>query len=333
MWTVTCPSCEKFVEFHSLASTMAVCVYCRAVVDRRNQKTRGVSRMPALAKGVGPLPIGRTGCFEGRAFSIVGQRQWRAGARVWNQWWLKMQGDSLEWRLLEARGRYAIVSRVDLEQALPRFDQLKPRMRVKLFDRSWVVSAVRDVACSGGEGEWAMTRSARQRARMVDLEAGDGVLMLDYSLGDTPMLYLGKRMALEALISLPEPAAQQEHVPSHGVATHPSSEDIELSPMGSAHTSVVCYLVMTLSFYWASDFIWSMRQTWVFLLTLAAVYLPARLLKAMGEKGQAQSVLRGYALYAVIVTCVALVHQMIQAEEEDYSVSSGSSWGGSAGHK
>ena len=103
--------------------------------------------------------------------------------------------------------------------------------------------------------------------------------------------------------------------------------------MGWAHTLGVSYLMMALTFYWASDLIWNLRQTWIFLLTLAAVYLPARLLKAMAEKRQGQSMLRGYVLYAVIVTFAALAHQMIQAEEEDYPVSSGSAWGGSGGHK
>ncbi|WP_288410818.1 hypothetical protein [uncultured Herbaspirillum sp.] len=333
MWIVTCPSCCKSVKFHSLASTMAVCAYCRTVVDRRKQNSRGSPKMAALAKGAGPRLMGRTGYFEGRAFSVVGQRQWRAGQRVWNQWWLLMRDDLLEWRLLEAEGHYAIVSREQLGQALPRFEQLKPRLRLKLFDRTWVVSGVRDVRSSGGEGEWAMPQAARQRARMVDLEAGDGVLMLDYSGGNTPVPYLGKRVALEALISLPEPAAKQAQVPADGPATSPSSEDLDLGPMGWAHMVVVCYLVMTLIFFCISGFTWHMGQTWVFLLTLAGVYLPARLLEKMADKEQGHSMLGGYVLYAFIVMGVALFYQMIQEEDDGYSASSGSTWGGSAGHK
>lgn len=193
MQHILCPQCGAEVRFQSAAAVMAVCGACGSTLLKDGETARSIGMVGQVIEDCSPVQIGTRGQSAGQQFTVVGRLQLRYDAGYWNEWYLLFDDGSNGW-LSDASGQYAITR--PLQDAAPpplRFEALEPGAVVSLQGQAFVVSDIRDCACTGGQGELPMVVGQGWRARVADLRAGDGFATLDYSDGEQPLLYLGTR--------------------------------------------------------------------------------------------------------------------------------------------
>lgn len=196
--TVNCPSCGAPVRFRSHASVMAVCEFCRAGVLKDAGAVRNLGKIAEVLEDYSPIQLGTSGTWGQRPFTVVGRLQLRYDAGMWSEWHLLFDDGSSGW-LGDASGQYTITLARQPGTALPAFDSLAPGRIVTIDATRYVAADVRTAQCVGGQGELPFIVGEGWQARVADLRAGTTFATLDYSDGDTPQLYVGKAVTLQAL--------------------------------------------------------------------------------------------------------------------------------------
>ncbi|WP_229416294.1 DUF4178 domain-containing protein [Pseudoduganella armeniaca] len=195
---MNCPSCGAPVRFRSHASVMAVCEYCRAGVLKDTGAVRDLGKIAEVLEDYSPIQLGTSGKWGQRPFTVVGRLQLRYDAGMWSEWHVLFDDGGSGW-LGDASGQYTITQARPAGSALPAFDSLAPGRAVTIDSTRYVAADVRTAQCVGGQGELPFIVGAGWQARVADLRAGTTFATLDYSDGDTPQLYVGKAVTLQAL--------------------------------------------------------------------------------------------------------------------------------------
>lgn len=198
MQTVSCPSCGAEVHFRSHASVMAVCEYCNTSVLKDADAVKDMGKMSAVLEDYSPVQVGTSGTLGGRHFSVVGRIQLRYGAGMWNEWYLLFDDGATGW-LGDSSGQFVVTTAREVAGPLPKFSALYPGNFVPLEGRRYTVAEVRTAQCIGGQGELPFRVGEGWTACVADLRDGAAFATLDYSDGETPTVYTGVAVTLEAM--------------------------------------------------------------------------------------------------------------------------------------
>ena len=198
MLSVSCPSCGAPVSFRSHASVMAVCEFCRTTVHKDPGAVKDLGKLSEVLEDYSPIQIGTSGKLGGRGFTVIGRIQLRYDAGMWNEWYLMYDDGEAGW-LGDASGQFTVTAERPLPKEWPAFDMARVGAQVDLGDGLFVVSDRRVATCTGGQGELPFPVGDGWQALVVDLRRAASFATLDYSDGDTPRLYTGGAVTLEAM--------------------------------------------------------------------------------------------------------------------------------------
>ena len=197
--TFVCPSCGGEVLFRSRFSTFATCSYCQSMLIRQDHSVADLGKTAALAPDMSPLQIGVQGKFDRVDFEIVGRMRLSWSDGNWSEWYVMFYDGRDGW-LAEAQGTYAVSFERRNAESLPLLDQVKVGTSWQ-FEGSdtYQVDDIKEVICTGSEGELPFHGAKGRRSTGVDL-SGQGLTFasLDYAEQRTA-LYLGRYVEFEQL--------------------------------------------------------------------------------------------------------------------------------------
>ncbi len=195
---LSCPSCGAEVDFKSRSSVMAVCSYCGSTLVRHDMDLENLGKMAELAQDMSPLQIGTTGNYEGKNFEIAGRQKitWENG--TWNEWYLVFANGKDGW-LADAQGFY-MISFQELEPVnLPAANLLKIDHPLTLKGIRYKVDDIKEVTCTGSEGELPVKSINGRKSVSVDLSGPENsCASIDFS-PEGNRIFIGKYVEFEQL--------------------------------------------------------------------------------------------------------------------------------------
>jgi len=197
MQHVACPGCGAQVEFHSPASVMAVCEYCRTTVLKDADTVRDIGKMGSVLEDYSPLQIGSSGVYQGRNFNVIGRIQLRYPAGFWNEWFVLFDDGENAW-LADASGQYTMTFEKPAPPGLPAFTALKPGQSLTLAGHIYTASDVREATCTGGQGELPFKVGTGWQARVADFRYMAQFVTIDYSDG-VAKIFIGQAVTLSEI--------------------------------------------------------------------------------------------------------------------------------------
>jgi hypothetical protein len=184
-----CPSCGAAVPFRSSICLLAVCPFCRSLVQRKDLDLEKLGEVAQLQADGTPLQVGARGEYKTEPFEIVGRMQLRMEKGFWNEWCLAYADGKQGW-LGEAQGTYAISFR--LEASAPHAGSLKIGQGVELGGREYRVRDIQEAAYVAAEGELPFRPPKGEKAKFADLISRGGFFAtLDYS-ESPPLVFAGE---------------------------------------------------------------------------------------------------------------------------------------------
>jgi hypothetical protein len=189
----SCPSCGAEVIFQSRLSIFGVCSFCRSMLVRRDVDIESIGMMAELPEDISPFQIGTSGKYEGKRFRLVGRLRmaWQDGG--WNEWHALFEDGRTGW-LAEAQG--FLMMSFETESGLKSLStaMLTPGSRVPINGHSvYQVDDVKNVICSGSEGELPFLAPHGRRSVSVDISGPDQAFgTLDHAEGEPVRVYLGR---------------------------------------------------------------------------------------------------------------------------------------------
>ena len=195
---INCPSCGAPVVFQSAASILAVCEYCKSTLVRHDVNLENVGKMAELQADGSPLRLRTEGRYQRVPFTVVGRIQLRYQQGLWNEWHLFFADQRSGW-LGESMGTYAVSFLTEVQEKIPRFEELHPGQQVVLKGQSYEVTSREEAFCVGGEGELPFQIGPGYTAPTADLTgSGNGFATLDYS-EEKPLVFMGEYVEFEEL--------------------------------------------------------------------------------------------------------------------------------------
>ena len=191
-----CPSCGAMVPFRTSILLLAVCPFCRSLMQRKDLdlETLGVSAQ--LQPDGTPVQLGTTGAYRDATFEVVGRVQLKTPHGFWNEWYL-MFADGRQGWLGEAQGAYAVSFRSDA--AVPPLAGLKVMATVVLKGQAYQVLELIKAEYLAAEGELPFRPPLGESAPSADLIGENGAFgTLDYS-EEPPEAFTGEYQDFDAL--------------------------------------------------------------------------------------------------------------------------------------
>ncbi|MDQ1923839.1 DUF4178 domain-containing protein [Massilia pseudoviolaceinigra] len=195
MQIVSCPSCGAEVKFKSHAAVMAVCEFCRATLLKDAESVKNLGTMSSVLEDYSPIQIGTTGTVGARNFTVVGRIQLRYAEGMWNEWYV-LYGDGGNGWLGDSSGLFTITAERNVAVALPGFDAIHVANAYHIDDQRYLASEKRSGECIAGQGELPFRVGTGWRIRVADFRSGPRFLTLDYTDGETPVVYTGVAVTL-----------------------------------------------------------------------------------------------------------------------------------------
>ncbi|OGS01686.1 MAG: hypothetical protein A2V88_11030 [Elusimicrobia bacterium RBG_16_66_12] len=193
-----CPSCGGGVPFRTSIGLLAVCPFCRSLVQRKDLLLEDLGKVAQLQADGTPLQVGARGKYLGSPFEAVGRVQLRMPVGFWNEWAIVFADGRQGW-LGEAQGTYAVSFLV--EAKVPAFADLKLGMKVKIGETSYRVRELVKARYVAAEGElpYKPPLGMSEAVPSADLIAPGGVFAtLDYS-ETPPVVFAGSYQEFDAL--------------------------------------------------------------------------------------------------------------------------------------
>lgn len=196
-----CPGCGAPIEFHSHASIMAVCRYCKSTLLKDADSIKDNGKMGTLLEDYSPIQLGTSGLWRTQSFTVIGRIQLRYSAGLWNEWYLLFSSGENAW-LGDSSGRYTLTFEQQATGELPEWHSLNVTRIEEIDNETYMLSELRSAECIGGEGELPFQVGSGWQARVADFRRNNDFITLDYSdLSDThiPRIYKGQAIALQSL--------------------------------------------------------------------------------------------------------------------------------------
>lgn len=191
-----CPSCGAMVPFRSSITLLAVCPFCRSLVQRKDLDLEKLGESAQLQPDGSPVLVGSRGTYRGAPFDVVGRVQLRTPRGFWNEWFLIFVDGRQGW-LGEAQGTYAVSFKA--EAAAPALGDLKIDSKIEIRGRAYTVREIVDAKYLAAEGELPFKPPLGETAPSADLIAEDGAFgTIDYS-DDPASVFIGEYQGFEAL--------------------------------------------------------------------------------------------------------------------------------------
>jgi hypothetical protein len=191
-----CPACGAMVPFRTSINLLAVCPFCRSLVQRKDLDLEKLGESAQLQPDGSPVVLGARGAYRGASFEVVGRMQLRTPRGFWNEWSLMFADGRHGW-LGEAQGTYAVSFKT--EHAVPALADLKVGAEVRIKDRAYEVREIIDAEYLAAEGELPFKPPLGETAPSADLIGEDGSFAtLDYS-DDPPSVFAGEYQGFDAL--------------------------------------------------------------------------------------------------------------------------------------
>jgi hypothetical protein len=182
----TCPTCGAPLQFLS-AAPYAVCAYCRSLLVRSDVGVESIGKVAMVPDDVSPLRLGTSGLYEKRPFRLVGRirKVWSQGS--WSEWCALFGDGALGW-LAEAQGD--LVMTFERPIALQQ-QKIAPEAVVVLEGERFQVSDIKQVVCSGAEGELSSYSPNAKPMISVDLR-GPGLAFATIERSDKVRIFVGR---------------------------------------------------------------------------------------------------------------------------------------------
>lgn len=191
-----CPACGAMVPFRTSILLLAVCPFCRSLVQRRDLDLEKLGESAQLQADGTPIQIGARGVYRAAPFEVVGRVQLRTPRGFWNEWSL-MFADGRQGWLGEAQGSYAVSFKID--QSVPALSALRLEAKIELNGRVFYVREIVEAVYLAAEGELPFRPPLGKTAPSVDLIGPEGAFgTLDYS-DDPPSVFAGEYQGFDAL--------------------------------------------------------------------------------------------------------------------------------------
>lgn len=191
-----CPSCGAMVPFRTSINLMAICPFCRSLVQRKDLDLEKLGESAQLQPDGTPVQVGTRGVYRGAAFEVVGRVQLKTPHGFWNEWSLMFTDGRQGW-LGEAQGAYAVSFQT--EAVAPAFDGLKVLSKLELKGRTYQILEVIEAKYLAAEGELPFRPPLGERVPSADLIGENGAFgTIDYS-DEPPSVFLGEYQDFDAL--------------------------------------------------------------------------------------------------------------------------------------
>lgn len=191
-----CPSCGALVPFRSSITLLAVCPFCRSLVQRKDLDLEKLGESAQLQPDGSPVLVGSRGTYRGAPFDVVGRLQLQTPRGFWNEWCLIFADGRQGW-LGEAQGTYAVSFKTDA--AVPALGALAVDAKVEIAGRAYTVREIVDAKYLAAEGELPFRPPLGETAPSADLIGEDGAFAtIDYS-DDPPSVFAGEYQGFDAL--------------------------------------------------------------------------------------------------------------------------------------
>lgn len=196
---LSCLSCGGEVLFKSRFSTFSVCSYCQAMLVRQDESIANLGKMAVLASDMSPLQIGVQGSLDRADFEIVGRLRLSWSDGNWNEWYVMFHDGRDGW-IADAQGTYAVSFEQRDTDVLPPLGKIKVGLSWQFGGpSSYQVDDIKEITCTGSEGELPFQGAKGRRSMSVDLSGqGQTFAALDYAEGRTA-LYLGRYVEFDQL--------------------------------------------------------------------------------------------------------------------------------------
>jgi hypothetical protein len=196
--TTACPNCGASIRFLWAQAVQTTCMYCKAVLVRRDLDLETVGLQADFPETGSPIQLGTEGKWRDQSFLVVGRLAYRWDRGRWNEWHCRMADGRSAW-LSDAQLEYAMSEAVEPDATLPRTHEIRVGARYLWFDREYEVATITQASYLGTEGDLPFTSTERGTQRFVDLQAADGAFAtLDFA-DSPPTLYLGEYCDFESL--------------------------------------------------------------------------------------------------------------------------------------
>lgn len=191
-----CPSCGALVPFRTSIMLLAVCPFCRSLVQRKDLDLEKLGESAQLQPDGTPVQVGARGVYRASPFDVVGRVQLKTPHGFWNEWSLLFADGRQGW-LGEAQGTYAVTFK--LEDNAPMRNDLKLGQTVVLAQRSYEVREIIMASYLAAEGELPFRPPLGESAASADLiSEGGWCATIDWS-EDKPIAFAGEYQGFDAL--------------------------------------------------------------------------------------------------------------------------------------
>jgi len=191
-----CPACGALVPFRTSILLVAICPFCRSLVQRKDLDLEKLGESAQLQPDGTPIQLGTRGEYRGGAFEVVGRVQLKTPHGFWNEWYLMFTDGRQGW-LGEAQGAYAVS--FGAETAAPALENLKVLSTVELMGKKYQVLELVDAKYLAAEGELPFLPPLGEEVKTADLIGENGAFgTIDYS-EDPPAVFLGEYQDFDAL--------------------------------------------------------------------------------------------------------------------------------------
>jgi hypothetical protein len=195
---LACPACGAEVQFKSRASVFGVCSFCSSTLVRHDMDIESLGKMSEMPQDMSPLQIGSTGIHERSRFEVVGRQKISWSDGVWNEWYVLFDNGKDGW-LADAQGFYMISFQLPTPEDLPAAGALQVGANLKLQGLVFNVDDIKDVACSGSEGELPVKSVHGRKSTSVDLVGPENQFgNIDFA-AEGNRLFLGKYVEFDDL--------------------------------------------------------------------------------------------------------------------------------------
>ena len=194
-----CPGCGAQLIFKTGSARLVICDYCGYAVAETSSGIENIGKVADLVPTGAKLTLGLRGSFQGRPFQIVGREQLRWDQGVWDEWFVSFDDGRWCW-LAEDDGEYMLSVRVH-NRLTPRRHMLRIGKSVQLGeDGRFTVTEIRTATWVSGRGQLPTAIRPGDSYDYADLSGQNGkYATLDFSRGDVPIIYMGRKVALEEL--------------------------------------------------------------------------------------------------------------------------------------
>ncbi|MFT7678627.1 MAG: hypothetical protein ACI8QC_002621 [Planctomycetota bacterium] len=206
-----CGNCGADTKVSGPGVLVVICGNCQWSSLRTDRGMQSVGKLAEVTPLASHFQVGTEGQWNNRSFTVRGLIQLDHGAGPWNEWAVEDTAGEWFW-IAEAQGEIQVMEESELELALAPADvELLGKLDLGEGDL-FLVTELGQGKVLTAAGELPIEIEAGTQTRYADLQrGGHEVGSLDWTRGDTPEVFLGRKVRLEDLgLNL---SSQPEHSP------------------------------------------------------------------------------------------------------------------------